>query len=138
VTPADALSNDVATPPPPAVRQARALVLVGLIGLIALGLLWELWLAPTGAGTLALKVLPLVLCVAGIWLHRMYVYRVLSLLIWLYVMEGLLRAATERGLGQRLALLEVFLCLLLFGACAGYIRLRQRNGAAAAAAAGPP
>jgi uncharacterized membrane protein len=131
VTPADALSNDVATPPPPAVRQARMLVLAGLLGLIALGLAWELWLVPTGRGTLALKVLPLVLCVAGVWLHRMYVYRVLSLLIWLYVMEGLLRAATESGLGQRLAMLEVFVSLLLFGACSAYIRLRLRNGAAA-------
>ena len=108
-------------------QQARALALAGLLGLIALGLLWELWLAPTGRGTLALKVLPLVLCVAGVWRHRMYTYRVLSLMIWLYVMEGVARAATDRGIGQRLALLEAFLGLLLFGAVAGYVRLRLRK-----------
>ena len=32
-----------------------------LLALIVLGLAWELWLAPTGRGTLALKVLPLLL-----------------------------------------------------------------------------
>ena len=113
-------------------RQARALALAGLLGLIALGLAWELWLAPTGSGTLALKVVPLVLCVVGLWRHRMYTYRWLSLLIWLYVMEGVARAATESGIGQRMAALEVFLGVLLFGACAAYIRLRLRNGTAVA------
>jgi uncharacterized membrane protein len=129
--------TDPASPsvPPPAVRQARAVALAGLLGLIALGLAWELWLAPTGRGTLALKVLPLVLCVLGVWRHRMYTYRWLSLLIWLYVMEGLARAATESGIGMRLAALEVFLGVLLFGACAAYVRLRLRNGAAVAAPA---
>jgi len=130
-------STDAASPtaPPAAVRQARAVALAGLLGLIALGLAWELGLAPTGSGTLALKVLPLALCVLGVWRHRMYTYRWLSLLIWLYVMEGVVRAVTERGIGQRLAALEIFLGVLLFGACAAYVRLRLRNGAAAASAA---
>ena len=113
-------------------RRARGAALAGLVGLIALGLAWELWLAPTGSGTLALKVLPLALCVVGLWRHRMYTYRWLSLLIWLYVMEGVARAATESGISQRLAALEVVLGVLLFGACAAYIRLRLRNGAVGA------
>ncbi len=49
--------------PPDAPHRVVALtrwVAVGsVIGLIVLGLAWELWLAPTGSGTLALKVLPL-------------------------------------------------------------------------------
>jgi hypothetical protein len=56
--------------------------------LIVLGLAWELWLAPTGSGTLALKVLPLVAVLAGLLRHRMYTYRWLSLLVWLYFTEG--------------------------------------------------
>ena len=57
--------------PPPAptaaVRRTRALAAaVSLLGLIVLGLAWELWLAPTGRGTLALKVLPLLLPLAGL------------------------------------------------------------------------
>ena len=115
------------------VRGARALALVGLIGLIVLGLAWELWLAPTGSGTLALKVLPLVPCVLGLLRHRMYTYRWLSLLVWLYFTEGIVRVTTERGLSQWLAGLEVVLSLLLFGACALYIRWRLRNAAKATA-----
>ena len=63
---ADATPNE----PDAVVRRARTAALAGLIGLIALGLAWELWLAPTGSGTLAIKVLPLVLCLLGLWRHR--------------------------------------------------------------------
>ncbi len=110
--------------PEPAVRRARQGALACLIALIVLGLAWELWLVPTGSGTLALKVLPLVACLAGLLRHRMYTYRWLSLLLWLYVMEGLVRATSERGLGQVLAIIEVALCVALFAICGFYIRRR--------------
>jgi uncharacterized membrane protein len=112
--------------PEPAVRTARALALGGLLGLIALCLAWELWLAPTGSGTLALKVLPLVFCVAGLLRHRMYTFRWLSLLIWLYVLEGLVRATSEGGLGAALAVAEIALSLFVFGVSGFYIRRRLR------------
>ena len=118
--------------PPPnepdaVVRRSRAAALAGLIGLIALGLAWELWLAPTGSGTLALKVVPLVLCLAGLLRHRMATFRWLALLLWLYVLEGLVRATTERGLSQALAGLQLLLCLMLFTASTVYIRWRLRS-----------
>jgi uncharacterized membrane protein len=126
----------VANTPGPAVRRARAVALVGLVGLILLGLAWELWLAPTGSGTLALKVVPLVLCLAGLLRHRMVTFRWLALLLWLYVLEGLVRATTEQGLSQALALAQLALCLLLFTASTVYIRWRlqsvPRENAAAA------
>ena len=115
------------------VSSTRAAALAALLALIVLGLAWELWLAPTGSGTLALKVLPLVLCVAGLVRHRMYTFRWLSLLIWLYFMEGVVRATTESGLGQALAVIEVVLSLVLFVVSGIYIRWRLRNGAALAA-----
>jgi uncharacterized membrane protein len=115
------------------VSSTRAAALAALLALIVLGLAWELWLAPTGSGTLALKVLPLVLCVAGLLRHRMYTFRWLSLLIWLYFMEGVVRATTESGLGQALAVIEVVLSLVLFVVSGIYIRWRLRNGAALAA-----
>ena len=123
--------------PPPnepdaVVRRSRAAALAGLIGLITLGLAWELWLAPTGSGTLAIKVLPLVLCLVGLWRHRMVTFRWLSLLLWLYVLEGLVRGTTERGLSQLLAVIEVVLSVWLFSACTLYIRWRLRNGVRAA------
>ena len=124
------------TSAPPAlfVRQMRALALVGLLGLIVLGLAWELWLAPTGRGTLALKVLPLMACVLGLWRHRMYTFRWLSLLVWLYFMEGVVRGTTETGLARLLALSEVAFSVLLFVASALYIRWRLRHPLASGAA----
>ncbi len=116
------------------VRSTRNAALAALLALIALGLAWELWLAPTGSGTLALKVLPLVLCVAGLLRHRMYTFRWLSLLVWLYFMEGVVRATTESGISQLLSVLEIVLSLVLFFVSGIYIRWRQRNGARLAAA----
>jgi uncharacterized membrane protein len=113
----------------PVVRITRAVALAALWALIALGMAWELWLAPTGRGTLALKVLPLVLCALGLWRHRMYTFRWLSLLLWLYVMEGVVRATTEAGLPRVLASTQIALCVVLFAACALYIRWRLRHAA---------
>jgi len=119
--------------PDTVVRGARAVALAGLLALIALGLAWELWLAPTGRGTLALKVLPLVFCVAGLARHRMYTFRWLSLLLWLYFMEGVVRATSEQGLGAALALAEIALSLLVFAASGLYIRRRLKSAALKAA-----
>jgi uncharacterized membrane protein len=128
------MANEPTAPsqPGPVVRAARVLSVIGLLALIALGLAWELWLAPTGSGTLALKVLPLVFCLVGLLRHRMYTYRWLSLLIWLYFMEGVVRATSEKGLGAALATAEVVLSLLLFAVATLYIRQRQRSAAAVA------
>ena len=115
------------------VSGAVAAALVALLALLALGLAWELWLAPTGSGTLAIKVLPLALCVLGLLRHRMYTFRWLSLLVWLYFMEGVVRATTEQGWSRALAVVEIGLCLLLFTSSALYIRWRLRHAAPAAA-----
>lgn len=111
-------------------RLSRALALTGLIGLIVLGLAWELWLAPTGSGTLAIKVLPLLAGVVGVWRYRMFTYRWLSLLVWLYFAEGVVRLMTERGISAWLAGIEIALCLLLFSASALHVRWRLRQAAA--------
>jgi uncharacterized membrane protein len=95
-----------------------------LLGLILLGLAWELFLAPTGNRTLALKVLPLTLPLAGLLKNRMYTYRWVSLFVWLYFIEGVVRATGDKGLSAWLAGLEVVLCIVLFAACAGHVRLR--------------
>lgn len=102
-----------------------------LIGLIVLGLAWELWLAPVrpGGSWLALKVLPLTLPLAGLLKNRMYTYRWVSLLVWLYFAEGVVRATSDRGPGVLLAILEILLCLTLFAACAMHVRWRLKHGA---------
>ncbi len=116
---------------PAATRWTRAGALGGTVALIALCLAWELWLAPTGQRTLAIKALPLVFALPGLYRMRMYTYRWMSLLVWLYVAEGLVRATSDRGAGAALAALEVALSLLVFAACGVHIRSRLRGLATA-------
>ena len=111
------------------VRWTRTVALSAVLCLIALGLAWELWLAPTGRGTLAIKVIPLFFPLVGLWRYRLYTYRWLSLLVWVYCGEGLVRATSETGLSQILAMIEVALCVVLFAACAAQVRWRLAQGA---------
>jgi uncharacterized membrane protein len=117
--------------PLPIVLSRNAAVL-SLLALIALCLAWELWLAPTGRGTLALKAVPLTFALAGLLKRRMYTYRWLSLLVWLYVLEGLVRATSGHGRGAMLAALEVLIGVVLFAACALHVRWRLRHPSPAA------
>ncbi len=121
------------SPATAAVDLTRWLAVGSLMGLIALGLAWELVLAPIrpGGSLLALKVLPLCLPLAGLLKNRMYTYRWVSLLIWLYFTEGVIRAYGDSAPSRYLALVEVALCLGLFAACAMHVRLRLRNARAA-------
>ena len=123
---------DAAAAAPASVRKTRWVAVASLVALIALGLAWELWLAPTGRGTLALKVVPLLFPLAGLLRYRMYTYRWLSLLVWLYFAEGAVRATSERGTGALLATIEIVLCLVLFAACAAHVRWRLRAAKASA------
>jgi uncharacterized membrane protein len=112
----------------PAVNTTRWLAAGSLLGLIVLGLLWELWLAPLrpGGSWLALKVLPLCIPLAGILKNRMYTYRWLSLMVWLYFTEGVVRAYSDRAPSSYYAMLQVLLCCALFAACAMHVRLRLK------------
>jgi len=114
-----------------AVRLTRTLAVGSLLGLILLGLSWELWLAPIrpGGSWLALKVLPLCIPLAGLLKNRMYTYRWVSLMVWLYFTEGVVRAWSDPAPSSWLALVEVLLCMVLFAACAMHVRLRLRNPA---------
>jgi uncharacterized membrane protein len=72
----------------------------------------------------AIKALPLCIPLAGLLRMRMYTYRWLSLLIWLYFIDGVVRAYGASGTLLVLALLEILLCLMLFAACVSHVRLR--------------
>jgi len=111
------------------IETIRWLAAGSMTALIVLGLAWEMWLAPIrpGGSLLALKVLPLCLPLAGILKNRMYTYRWVSLLVWLYFTEGAVRAWSDRPPGNYLAMIEVFLCLLLFTACSLHVRVRLKN-----------
>ena len=111
------------------VTWTRRIAVTSLLGLIVLGVAWELWLAPVrpGGTLLALKVLPLCFPLTGLLKNRMYTYRWLSLLIWLYFTEGVVRAWSDVAPSNYLAFTEVLLCLALFAACALHVRLRLRH-----------
>ena len=117
------------------IRGTRALAVGALLALILLGLTWELWLAPTGSRWLAFKVVPLVFPLAGLLKHRLYTYRWVSLLVWLYFTEGIVRATglptgAAAGLNEALAWAQVALCVLLFAACAAHVRWRLKHPSA--------
>src|SRR5947207_6044467 len=88
------------TAPSRAVAWTRTVAVGCVLALIVLGLAWELWLAPTGHRTLAWKVLPLAVPIAGLLKNRLYTYRWVSLLVWLYVAEGAVRATSDREIGR--------------------------------------
>ena len=118
--------------PSASVNATRWLAVGSLLGLIVLGFAWEMWLAPLrpGGSWLALKVLPLVIPLAGLMKNRMYTYRWVSLMVWLYFTEGVVRAWRDFSpTGRALAGIEVLLCLALFVACAWHVRLRLRHAA---------
>jgi uncharacterized membrane protein len=125
-------SSQVFASHPPArraqIERMRLLNVALLLSLIGLGLAWELWLAPLkgGTGALALKVLPLTFAIAGMLKHKLYTYRWMSLLVWLYFTEGVVRATGDTGVSQALAGIEVTLSAALFTACAVYVRLRLK------------
>jgi uncharacterized membrane protein len=125
-----AMSDAPATALP--LRATRALALACLVALIALGLAWELWLAPTGTRSWALKVLPLAWPLAGVWLDRLRSHRVLSLLVWPYFAEGVVRATSVGGPSVAPAIAQAALALLLFAACVAHIRARLRAHARSA------
>lgn len=102
----------------------RRVAAASLIALIFLCLAWELWLAPLrpGGSWLVLKVLPLLAPLFGILHGRPYTYRWVSLLVWLYVMEALVRMTSEGPPASWLAGLELLLALMLFSAVVLHIR----------------
>ena len=111
------------------IETIRWTAAASLLGLIVLGVLWEMVLAPIrpGGSLLALKVLPLTLPLAGVMKNRMYTYRWLSLLVWLYFTEGVVRAWSDKPPSNYLAMIEIVLCLVLFTACALHVKIRFKG-----------
>jgi uncharacterized membrane protein len=95
-----------------------------LVALIFLCLAWELWLAPLRAGgsSLAFKSLPLLLPLFGVLRGKRYTYQWSSMLILAYFTEGVVRAWSERGAGQLLALAEIMLSVAFFTTAIFYAR----------------
>jgi uncharacterized membrane protein len=110
------------------VRGAWLAACATLIALILLVVAWELFLAPLkpGGSWLVLKVLPLLAPLFGVLRGRRYTFQWSTLLIWLYVAEGAMRAYTDVGLSAQLAFIEAVLGVAYFAAAVAYLRARPR------------
>jgi len=106
-------------------RTIRVFASLSLIGLLALCVAWELWLAPirSGGSLLALKALPLAAPLYGIVRGRRYTYQWSSMLVLFYFVEGVMRGWSERGPSQQLALAEIALSVVFFFCAVAYARL---------------
>jgi uncharacterized membrane protein len=98
-----------------------------LVALIVLCLAWELWLAPLrpGGSYIALKALPLVFPLVGIFQGKRRTYQWSSMFILAWFAEGVMRGWGDRGMSQMLALVEVALSALFFAAVVAYARLTR-------------
>lgn len=109
-------------------RILNLLSSISLIGLIVLGLTWELWLAPLrpGGSALVLKVLPLLIPLAGILQGRRYTHQWASMLILAYFTEGVVRVVSDPGEATRvMAAVEVALTLVFFCSTILYARVTR-------------
>jgi uncharacterized membrane protein len=106
----------------------RLTVVACFAGLIVLGLAWELWLAPLrpGAWLLALKVIPLALALPALMAGHVRTFQWWSMIVMLYLTEGLVRGASDIGTSASLAWAEAGLASVAFLAILGYVRSARR------------
>ena len=91
------------------------------VDLFILCLAWEWFISPLrpGGSWLILKSIPLLFAIPGLWQGKVYTMQWASMLILLYVTEGLVRIL-ETGTNFWMALLETllattgFICLLIY------------------------
>lgn len=119
------------TEPFPNERLSRlvSLVLAALLVLVCTG--WELWFSGFSVGLL--KGVPMALALPGLARYRLYTYRWVALLVWIYECEGLVHLSSSQGMLRALGTVEAALALALFAAVTWHIR--QRLAAAKATAA---
>lgn len=109
-------------------RQPKVLHLSASISLIALILLcfaWELFLAPLrpGGSWMVVKVVPLLLPLAGVLRRDVYTLQWSAMLILLYFAEGIVRATSDLApLSRALGWAEVALACIYFFCALAYLR----------------
>ncbi len=99
----------------------QLLAVAAFVDLFILCVAWEWFISPLrlGGSWLILKGIPLLFAIPGMWKGKVYTMQWASMLILLYVTEGLVRIL-ETGSNFWLALLETalatigFICLLIY------------------------
>lgn len=101
---------------------------VSLLWLIILCIAWELWLAPLrpGGSWLVLKTLLLLLPLRGVLKRNLYTLQWSSMLILLFLAEGVVRGMTDTGLSSMLGWIETALSVVFFFSAVLYLRPFKR------------
>ena len=102
-------------------NPCQLLATAAFIDLFILCIAWEWFISPLrpGGSWLILKSIPLLFAIPGLWQGKAYTMQWASMLILLYVTEGLVRIL-ETGTNFWMALLEIllattaFICLLIY------------------------
>lgn len=108
--------------PTPSLLRLHRIATASLVLLIVLCVLWELVLAPLrpGGSWMVIKALPLLAPLPGTIRRNVYTMQWASMMILLYFTEGVVRAWSESGPSQWLALAEIalsstyFFCAIFF------------------------
>lgn len=118
--------------------RLRLTALASLVALFLLCIVWETVLAPIkpGGSLLFLKALPLVFALKGVSRGSVYTMQWASMLILLYLMEGVVRATSDPpGPSLVLAWIEIFLSLVFFLSAIFYVRPAKKAAKNAAKSA---
>ena len=106
-------------------RACYVATVVSLVALIALGIVWEWWLAPLrpGGSWMVLKVIPLLIPLRGVIKRDVYTLQWSSMMILIYFAEGIVRATSDRvPLSASLGWVEVALVVIYFFASVYYLK----------------
>jgi uncharacterized membrane protein len=107
----------------------RALASCSLLALIALCVAWETFVAPIrpGGSWLFLKALPLAFALRGVARGNLYTFQWASMLVLLYLMEGIVRAMSDTvPLSAAMGWGEAALATLFFFCAIFYVRPAKR------------
>jgi uncharacterized membrane protein len=134
------MSKEFSTLPGPSIIPAvpapwPLLATLVAVALMVFGLAWEVFLDPLrpGGSWLALKVLPLALALRGLHAGRIYTYKWMSLVIWIYVGEALVRITgptpSERLLAWNSLALSTALAIVILAGARAQIRGQKKIAA---------
>ena len=116
----------------------RTIASLSLLALIAWCVAWEAVVAPVrpGSAWLVLKIVPLLLPLRGITQGKVYTYQWASMLVLLYLAEGIVRVMSDLSPASRfMAAGEIVLASVFFAACLLYAGPAKRAARAAKQAA---
>ncbi|QLI81970.1 DUF2069 domain-containing protein [Chitinibacter fontanus] len=84
--------------------------------MVLLTMLWELWLSPLypGGSWLAAKALIMLLPLRGLLHGKRYTFQWYTMFVLLWLLEGIMRAYAEQGVGRYLALIQVVLVVVSY------------------------